>query len=379
MGILGKAVRHSVNVITFVAFTITLTGCVTTTGNEARLEFAERIQQYGSNPYIQASVFKDLERRIRAIAIKDEIGQDVRKLGPRQNEILRNFSDRYDHAKLEQGMRMARADFDFITRANYPNIGTETGCKMDTSNTRFPRDTKNQTPKTFNWVFMHGDCKGGMAHGIGRARAAGNTKFVGEFDQGRMVRGIFETYNTKGERLVAIGDVPSTDLIGRTLVAVFNKSGFQWFRYADFNGDSKYHGFAINIWSYPKITVVRFVGDFQNHQSNGFGASQVRRPWGDGKVWNTWIGVYENGSLNGPGAWTNAVEEVATGEWKNGKLNGVGYSQYNDATGDYHMFDACNYVNGQRQGMCKVFHSNSFNSGEHVWEKYNNGEMVDAS
>jgi hypothetical protein len=122
MGILGKAVRHSVNVITFVAFTITLTGCVTTTGNEARLEFAERI---------------------RAIAIKDEIGQDVRKLGPRQNEILRNFSDRYDHAKLEQGMRMARADFDFITRANYPNIGTETGCKMDTSNTRFPRDTKN--------------------------------------------------------------------------------------------------------------------------------------------------------------------------------------------------------------------------------------------
>ncbi|CAM3296547.1 hypothetical protein [Thalassospira profundimaris] len=348
-----------------------LSGCVT-----ERQEFTENLQLYGSNPYIEAPHVKDLEQRIRNVTLAERIiGPEFQtKFDPRNKAILDNFRDSYNHAELVANMALTRIEFDTAVASTYPVIGSETGCEVANKDAYFYNN--DDEPTSFDWEFVRGTCEDGLAHGIGELRAAqSDARFVGEFDRGVMIDGLFTMKREDGRSVTQIGGVPGETHTARFLTTQTHPNGYQWHLYGDFNNKGQFDGFAINIWGYTNLLHVYEAGQFVTDKLNGFGARQVERDYGDGSAWHVWIGFYSDDTLNGWGAWTNTYNASTVGLWKDGSLNGIGYASdtnYNDGS---HRFDVGNYVDGDAHGPFKTTEHGMFGEGEVVLH-YDHGSRV---
>ncbi|WP_413701948.1 hypothetical protein ACLKMH_10670 [Psychromonas sp. KJ10-10] len=108
-----------------------------------------------------------------------------------------------------------------------------------------------------------------------------------------------------------------------------------------------------------------------------FVAEQKSRPFGDGKVWNTWIGNYVDGKLNGHGAWTNGMDGLVVGYWKENKLHGQGYGAY---VNQYYTNESYTgtYVNGKREGAFRVQTIADIGDRvQHFTRIYSDGKLID--
>lgn len=354
-----------------------LNACVTTTDKEGQVMFAEALHQRGTNPYIENPVVKDLERRIRAIASAPQ-NLNRKKFGPRDLEILSNFEDRFNFQEMMKWIELSRS----IHSAEklYKVTGNESGCDIDGDTATFVMEYNEV--QTFDWVLSRGECKDGKAHGIGYAVPSdglNGAEFTGRFDNGMMVEGVFDALTKDGHVAKQIGGVTNGVLTARALSSIIENTGYVSHRYADFNDSGKFDGFGINIWNFTDAMLVRAIGDYNNGQSHGFNANQVKRNWGDGEVWNTWIGEYRNGEANGLVGWTNGTDDLAISEYIGDKRNGVGYEQYEDVTGDYHEFLVGTFLNGKKHGTVRKKLANTFNDAYYVTETYSNGNMTNTS
>ncbi|RCK43882.1 hypothetical protein TH25_20805 [Thalassospira profundimaris] len=355
-----------------------LGGCEITQ-QDAHQSLVEEIRYRGNNPYIKDAELKELEKRIQTIAVApDTQGAPYEaQFNPRNQAILDNFNDQYDHAAMMRDINLARTGFEAAVAARYPRIGVTTDCDIADKNAFFI-NIEDQ-PNRFDWQFMQGDCQNGLAHGVARAAARNpDAEFVGRFDNGIMLDGVFTTTLPDGVRLIQIGGIPYEGRIARLLTSKFDANGFQWHRYGDFNIENSFDGFGINIWGYTNKMVVYAAGHFANKKLNGFSAKQALRDVEDAKVWMTWMGMYVDDQLNGLGAWTNGLNRIQVGQWKDGSLHGIVYGQFASYYGDHHEFYVGRYENGNRQGAFQVLAQNSF-AEEEVVEHYQNGNYVDNS
>jgi len=358
---------------------LALGGCETTV-NDAYQSLSSEIILRGTNPYIEAPVLKDLEDRIRTIALAPNLDGPFYSttFNPRNDAILANFDEMFSKDVMMEDITLARAGFDAAAAARYPVTGTQTGCAITDRSGYFVNGEGE--PNRFDWEFVKGDCADGIAHGVGEARASGaEARFIGRFDQGVMLEGVFTMVQKDGDRVIQIGGVSAQNRIARLLNTEFRANGFQWHRYGDFDNDGKFSGFGANIWNYTNMMLVKAVGHFADGKLNGFAAQQDKRKVGEAEVWAVWIGTYADDKMDGVGAWTNGLSDLAVGEWKDGKQNGVAFGQYASYLDSYHEFYAGRYVDGKRHGPFKVLGQNAFVDDGYTVENYNHGEFVDDS
>ncbi|WP_417222414.1 hypothetical protein [Amphritea sp.] len=337
------------NVITLMFITSLLMGGCSTT----RENFVSDLHKQGDNPFILEPELKDLEEKVQSIAMAERKYDAPYHLifDPRNEAIISYFQDSFNKPTMMEMINLARAGYDAAVAAHYPHIGSERGCDLVDNGAYAVTDEVNK--EQFKWRFVRGECSDGLAHGVGETVDEKlNAHFVGRFDQGVMVEGVFTMPLKDGMKLIQMGEVPSKDHTARLLTTKVRKDGYQWHRYGDFK-DGVINGFGINIWGYTNLMIVRSIGEYKNGAFEGFAAQQKLRPWGDGKVWNTWIGNYADGELNGPGAWTNGVSKLLVGYWKEGKLHGQGYGAY---VNQYYTNESYTgtYVNGKREGAFRV-------------------------
>ena len=358
-----------------------ISGCVTTTDKEGQVMFSDALRQRGTNPYIENPVVKDLEHRIRAIASAPEVKKQ-HVLGPRNREILRNFEDRFDLQKMLKWLEISRTPKP--AELMYKVTGTDQGCDIHADTATFPLEIGES--RTYKWDFLEGDCKDGVAHGIGRAQSAEGEPdafFTGKFDNGMMVEGVFDAPLKDGSFVTQLGGVTNGVLTARALTSIYRQNGFETNRFGDFNEFGYINGFGVVIWNYTNLMMIRsageFTGDSNGDKLHGFAAWQDLRKWGDGKVRNVWLGQYQNGKGEGLLGWTNGVNDLAVAEYKNGKKNGVSYEQYVDVTGDYHEFMVGTFRNGKKHGTVRKKTANSFNDAYYVTETYSNGHQTGTS
>ncbi|WP_133125824.1 hypothetical protein [Thalassospira marina] len=356
-----------------------LAGC-SVTGEEAHQSLVEEIQYRGHNPFIKAAEVKELEKRIQAISLAPDLYDDPFgvQFNPRNMAILDNFKDQYDHPGMMRDINLARQGFDAAVTAHYPRIGLATNCDLASRDGYFMNN--DDQPHQFDWQFIQGDCEDGLVQGVARVTATKPAKadFVGRFDRGTMLEGVFTTTQPDGARIIQIGGVSFDGRVARLLSSKFNVNGYQWHRFGDFAANNKFDGFGINVWGYTNKMTVRAVGTFDNDELEGFAGKQELRTVGDGKFWATWLGMYSKGTLNGLGAWTNGISHIKVGQWQDGEMNGVGYGQFASYESDYHEFYAGRFEKGERQGAFQVLAQNSFGEGTKV-EQYQNGNYIDDS
>jgi hypothetical protein len=353
-----------------------LSGCYTISVEDANRNFKDEIGWRPDNPFIEHPAIRDLEDRIQKIVKADISINNGDAIVGRNAAILENFAAYYDHVELEKFIRLSRAGIVSAAYELYGAVEAEEGCEIDTNDAFFKAEAgeKNQ----FDWTFQFGECEDGVAHGIGYAGADGlKTQFVGWFDKGKMVEGVFERVQSNGKRVTQVGGVSSTGHTARFLTSIYSNNGFQSHRYGDFDDHGNLNGFFINIHNYTNEMRVTAAGSIQDNMLEGFGAKQQEGSWGDGgRSLHVWIGVYKNDKLNGFGAWTNGTTSLIVGEWENGELNGVGYRQYSDYVGDYRSLSVGRWENGKRHGPHKSVLANSFNSGTYDIVHFNRGELT---
>ncbi|MBU2966388.1 hypothetical protein Q4508_14800 [Amphritea sp. 2_MG-2023] len=338
-----------INVITLISMTsLLMCGCSTTREN-----FVSDLQKQGANPFIVEPELKNLEEKIRSIAMAERKHDAPYHLvfDPRNEAIISYFQDRFNKQTMMEMINLARAGYDAAVAARYPHIGSVRGCDLVDNGAYAVTDEVNKDQ--FDWRFVQGECFDGLAHGIGEAVDEKlSAHFVGRFDQGVMIEGVFTMLLEDNMKLIQMGEVPSKDRTARLLTTTVRKDGYQWHRYGDFK-DGEINGFGINIWGYTNLMIVRSIGEYKNGTFEGFGARQLLKPFDDGKVWNTWIGNYVDGTLNGPGAWTNSIDELSVGYWKEGKFHGQVYG----AHVSQHYFNESytgTYINNKREGAFRV-------------------------
>lgn len=364
--------------VSFVCISLTLLSGCYVSHVDGQKSFAADLRERGVNPYIKHDVFRDLERRIRAIAMAPVTPNSPRAFDARQMEILSNFSELYDHQEFEQLIHAARAG-----GRDYTPVNNQTSCTIRPSTMSVPSLMRGSDSRiyTAQWEFIRGTCdNNNLAHGQGIARSVdGKAELSGIFDRGQLIEGTVRvTYDT-GDHAIYMGGIPNNQLLARGIASYFNVSGYQNHRYGDFNEDGELDGFGINVRNYKGYMLVKHAGSFKNDDLNGFGAMQDARKHGDGKVWNAWLGTFKGGEGNGLGSWTNGVDAVSIAEWNNGKRNGVEFRQYSDMTGDYHSFGVGQQRNGKRQGKWTFTLANSFNSNYPLTEVYDNGNLISTS
>lgn len=337
------------------------------------------LQSQGANPYIVEPELKDLEQRIRTIAMAERSLDESYRLtfDPRNGAIISNFQDRFSKQEMMESINLVRGGFDATVAARYPNIGSGTDCALVDSGAYVV--TKEAPVEQFEWQFVQGDCVDGLAHGIGKAvDKALSAHFVGRFDRGVMVEGVFGLRQQNGREVVQFGEAPGKDKVARLIVTEIQESGYQWLRYGDFIDTGKMHGFGVNIWGYTNTMIVKSIGDWKDHRLDGFAAKQELKPWWhDGKIWNTWIGDFIDGKPSGPAAWTNGLANLSVGYWKDGKRNGKTYGEYASADDNNESYAGI-YVNGKREGVFRVQRRAMMGSGKGEFiEVYADGEMID--
>ncbi|WP_417810350.1 hypothetical protein [Thalassospira alkalitolerans] len=362
-----------------VAVMAMLGGCETTV-DQAKDSFTRNVKYWGDNPLIEAPFLKELEKRIQTIAIASNSSDPPWNVqfNPQNQTILDNFKTEFDQPSVMRDINLARAGFDATVAAHYPEIGAETGCDITDKNGYFVNDEDD--PKRFDWQFIKGTCEDGIAHGIGEAHEPQTgARFVGRFDRGYMIEGVFTVVLKSGKTVINIGGVPNENRIARLLSFEQNPNGYQSIRFADFDNQGRFNGFGLNIWGYTNMMLVRAVGRFKDSNLTGFGAEQVLKPIGEygATVWNSWIGMYENNKLNGLGAWTNNISTIRLGEWVDGGLNGVIYSHYVEVGSDYFQFSVGRYVKGRREGPFKVMPDYLYHDNQFETRVYANDERID--
>jgi hypothetical protein len=363
-----------------IALSLLMLSACNTTFEEGRQNLANELQYRGTNPYIQAPVLKDLERRIRGVVTKPIVRGNPNGFDPRNLEILSNFQGRYDHQKMMTLIALSATGYDLAAQTLYAVIGSGDSCLIRAGDAIFPVPDKNSIYKTYNWEFVRGDCKNGSADGIAEARSRdGTARFTGRFYKGKMYEGVLEGTLDDGDKFINIGNVPSEGVIARLLTTIYRKSGYKYHRFGDINHDGKLDGFGIILRNYTNLLVVRSIGEWADNRKEGFGAWQDTREAYEAKVWNTWIGTWHKGKMHGLGAWTNAHENIQLGEYDNGKAHGLSFTQYSDMTGDYHAFGVGQRRYGKRHGPWQYNEANTFTSNYYVTEVYNNGNMVSTS
>ena len=358
-----------------VAFAL-LGGCATTSV-EAQSDYVSELNKYGTNPLIKAPILRDLESRIRTVVMapNPHTDQPATTFSPRNKALLDNFSEHYDHSLLMEDITLARAGFDRAVAARYPELGNETACGLANSDAHFPNSGKE--PTQFTWQFEQGDCVNGLAHGVARLSApTANARFVGRFEQGQMIEGIFEMQRSDGARVIQLGGIPTTEHTARLLTSKIENSGYQWHRYGDFDDRGEFEGFGINVVNYVNLMEVRDVGLMHNSRLHGFGALQRRRTWGDGKIPNVWLGEHVNGKLHGLAAWSNTVDTMRIGEWEEGRLNGVVYGSDKLEGLLFHEFFVGRYVDGEKQGWFDYYSINTLDTHRTERKEFEDGYLV---
>lgn len=360
-----------------IASQLLLSGCATT-AIEANNDYAADLRNYGPNPLIKAPVLRDLEARMRAMAMaSDSIGPEWgEQFNPRNQALLDNFSNYYNHAELMADIRLARAGFDHAVALSYPNIGSATECALASTDGYFFNDSDE--PTRFDWRFVQGDCVDGLAHGIARVSApTANAQFVGRFERGNMIEGIFTMQRQDGARTMQIGGVPRGESTARLLTSQLKPSGYQWHLYGDFDSQGDFQGFGMNISNYTNKMEIRTVGHMIDSRLEGFGAKQRDRDWGDGQIAHVWLGDYKDNNLNGLGGWTNGVSTINVGEWKDGKLEGIGYGSHMPDGVLYHEYYVGRYVDGDKQGWFDYQSINTFSQTHNARKEFDEGYLID--
>ncbi len=340
-------------------------------------DFVAYLQKHGPNPFIVEPELRDLEEKIRTIAMAD------RKYGapyhlvfdPRNEAIIGYFRDYFDKQTMMEMINLVRAGYDEAVAARYPRIGSETGCSLVDNGAYVVTPEVDRVQ--FEWRFVQGECSGGLAHGIGKAFDEKlNAQFVGRFDQGAMVEGVFLLPLEDEGKVIQLGEVPGNSGSARLLTTKITKGGYQWHRYGDFT-DGPGRGFFVNIWGYTNLMLIRSIGEIKNGNFDGFAAIQRLKPWDDIEVWNTWIGHFVDGKLNGPGAWSNSNTKLRVGYWKDDSLHGRVYGEY--AKSAYQ--DLCfvgTYADGKREGVFKVRERADLGDRfRDFMEVYADGEFID--
>ena len=340
-------------------------------------DFVADLQTQGTHPFIVEPELRDLEEKIRTIAMADkEYGPPYHLVFDPSNEaIIGYFRDYFDKQTMMEMINLVRAGYDEAVAARYPHIGSETGCTLVDNGAYVV--TKKVPREQFEWQFVQGECSGGLAHGIGEAVDKKlNAQFVGRFEQGAMVEGVFLLPLEDERKVIQLGEVPGHNGSARLLTSEITKGGYQWHRYGDFK-DKHANGFFVNIWGYVDHMLIEAIGEVKNGKLDGFAAKQKLKSWSRGKTWNIWIGHYVDGTLNGPGAWTNRVTHLMVGYWKDGRLNGRVYGDYAISDDNNESF-AGTYVNGERDGVFRVRRRAVLGGrfGDFT-EIYSNGELID--
>ncbi|EUC68426.1 hypothetical protein Y017_04875 [Alcanivorax sp. 97CO-5] len=364
----------SIAFILMLAAQLLLGGCSTTYHEN----LVSDLQKQGDNPYIVEPELKDLEQKIRAIVMAERSLAEPYRLtfDPRNEAIISYFQDQFSKQEMMKTINLVRAGYEAVVAARYPNVGLEAGCALVDSGA-FVISSKVAADQ-FEWSFIHGDCVDGLAHGVGKAMdEKHNAVFVGKFNQGVMVEGVFNLLQEDGREVIQVGQVPGTMESARLLVTEIRKTGFQWIRYGDFNDSGGIDGFAVSIWAFTNTMVVKSIGGVENSFLSGFAAKQELKPWKNGKIWNVWIGHFMDGNLNGPGAWSNGMAHLSVGYWKDGSRHGKTYGEY-AMSDDNNESYAGIYVNGERDGAFRVQRRALIGSrkGEFI-EIYANGELID--
>lgn len=336
------------------------------------------LQDLGPSPYISEPELKDLEGRIRAIAMAEKSFDEAYALtfDPRNEAIIGNFQDRFSKQEMMAAINLVRMGYGPAVAARYPDIGSQTECTLVDSGAYIVN--QDVTPDQFDWAFIKGRCADGLAHGVGKAvDEKVNAQFVGRFEQGVMVEGVFTMTLDDGSHVIQFGDVPGRARIARLLITKIREDGFQWHRYGDFNDRAEIHGFGANIWGYTNAMIVRSIGEFKNSRLDGFAAKQESKPWEGGAVWNVWIGQFVEGKLNGAGAWTNGMSDLSIAYWEDGKRNGQAYGEYITSL-DHNETYAGTYLEGKRDGVFTVRRKAMLGGrvGE-FREIYANGQLID--
>ncbi|WP_413701947.1 hypothetical protein ACLKMH_10665 [Psychromonas sp. KJ10-10] len=254
------------NAITLMFITSPLmVGCSTTREN-----FVADLQKQGDNPFIIEPELKGLEEKIQSIAMAKRIYDAPYHLvfDPRNDAIISHFQDRFNKQTMMEKINLARAGYDAAVADRYPHIGSMRGCELVNNGAYAVTDEVNNDQ--FEWRFVKGECFDGLAHGIGEiVDEKLSAHFVGRFDQGVMIEGVFTMPLKDGMKLIQLGEFPSKNRTARLLTTKVRKDGFQWHRYGDFK-DGKINGFGINIWGYTNLMVVRSIGEFKNGDFDGF-------------------------------------------------------------------------------------------------------------
>lgn len=354
-------------------------GC-STTSNDWHSDFVQSINEDGNNPYIRDPVLQNLERRIRNITrgTTPLVPPYDRVFNPRNQAILDNFKNEYDHAAMMRDINLTRDGFAATVAAYYPTLASETGCDITDHSAYFKNiDTE---PKRFTWQFVQGACVDGIAHGIGEAKAAeSEARFVGRFEHGVMTEGAFTMVRQGGTRVIQVGGVPRANHTARLLSTELQKNGHLRFDYGDFNNQGALDGFGLHVYKLTQHMVVTDIGHFANGELNGFGAKQRLFNYEGGRFHAVWLGSYQNHLLNGPGAWTNGLDKLVVGQWKNGEQNGIGYQETVFHFGDYsHKFLAGNFVSGKKHGWFTVRSRGLIRVGEgqEYREQYDHGRWI---
>lgn len=364
----GTMIKKAILQAGFILATVgLLSGCTT---QAERL--VKHTKAYGDNPYITAPHIKDLELRMKKIVLaENSTGPEyAKKFNPHNKAILDNFKSSYDHADLMAKIALSRLDFDTAVASTYPVIGNETDCAISDNDGYF--HNTNDEPTRFDWQFVQGSCENGLAQGIAKLRAdQSDARFVGEFDQGKMVTGLFTMMREDGRRVTQIGDVPNKNHTARTLFTETKPNGYQWHLYGDFNDQGDFDGFGLNIWGYTNLLQVKNVGEFQAGTRNGLAAYQKDDDYNHPLVW---LGFYKNDRLNNWGAFTDSNSGLYVGEWKDGSLHGVVYRSRVDMLG--HLYDVGQYIDGKAEGPFKTTWYNLYGGSGKAILAYKDGSRT---
>lgn len=336
------------------------------------------LQDMGPNPYITEPELQDLEGRIRTIAMAEYLLGESYALtfGPRNDAIISNFQARFSKQEMMEAINLVRAGYGPTVAARYPHVDSQTECTLVDSGAFIVN--QEAAPDQFDWTFIKGRCVDGLAHGVGKAVDEKlNAQFVGRFEQGVMIEGVFTMTLEDGSPIIQLGDAPGEARIARLLTTEFHENGFQWHRYGDYNDRAQRHGFGINIWGHSNAMIVKSIGEFKSGRLDGFGAIQRPRPWGRDEVLNVWIGHFVEGNLNGAGAWTNGMTGLTVGYWEDGKRNGKTYGE-STAPDDNNEAYVGTYLDGKRDGAFRVRRQAMLGgkTGEFT-EFYANGQLID--
>lgn len=354
-----------------------VTGCALTV-EETQQQFRNDIRTRGGNPYIEAPVVRDFEQLIEAIYLARYIrdGSYADRFDPRNEAIMANFEDRFDRKELDRYIALAGQGFDAAVAALYPELGTDSNCSIDAAEAAF-QFGKNDFSRP-DWRFERGTCLDGLAQGPGRAALPdGSAVFVGDFDRGLMIEGVFKTTRDDGWAVVSIGGVPQGDLLGRRLNAYSKPGANDYYYYGDHNNEDKLHGFGLVVSNSPERRLIRRIGAFRNGELNGFAATERKVAWDETYTYyGARIGYWKDNKVHGLSANTDGGADIDVGEYQNNERHGVVYARSGSWEGVYHVFSVGTYRNGERHGTFYLSEATSIDDQWTNEEYWVNGERT---